>query len=50
MIIDTLRPIRFDERVGYFFIHDLDGQVIMVADRPELEGKPLESDHRRFNR
>ncbi|RUM88373.1 MAG: hypothetical protein DSZ23_04560 [Thermodesulfatator sp.] len=38
MIIEALRPIRFEQGSGYYFITRLDGLVIMNADRPQLEG------------
>ncbi len=38
MIVEALRPIRFEQGLGYYFITNLDGQVIMNADRPQLEG------------
>ena len=37
---DALRAIRFDG-VEYFFVYDLDGNVVMHAVKPELEGKNL---------
>lgn len=41
MIIDALRPIRFNQGQGYFFITGLDGTEILFADRPEMEGLNL---------
>lgn len=41
MIIDALRPIRFDHWSGYYFIDDMDGIARLNSERPELEGKNL---------
>ncbi len=41
MILDALRPIRFDRGMGYYFITRLDGTVIMSPAMPSLEGKNL---------
>ena len=41
MIIAALRPIRFADGKGYFFITRMDGVEILFADKPELEGKNL---------
>ena len=38
MIVEALRPVRFEQGLGYYFINNLDGLVIMNADRPQLEG------------
>jgi two-component system cell cycle sensor histidine kinase/response regulator CckA len=39
MIVDALRPIRFNQKSGYFFIFSRnDGMNILFADKPELEG------------
>jgi len=38
LIIDAIRPIRFDHGQGYFFITGLDGVSYLLADRPEYEG------------
>jgi PAS domain S-box-containing protein len=40
-IREALRPLRFNNGRGYFFITRLDGVEILFADRPELEGKNL---------
>ena len=40
-IIDALRPIRFNNQRGYFFITRLDGVEMLFADKPELEGRNL---------
>ena len=41
IIIDALRPIRYNNRRGYYFITRLDGVEILFADRPEMEGRNL---------
>ena len=41
MIVETLRPIRFHDGRGYFFIDDMDGQFILLPTSPQLEGKTL---------
>ncbi|MDA3812419.1 MAG: cache domain-containing protein [Spirochaetaceae bacterium] len=41
MIKDALRPIRFEENLGYFFILNYSGQSILNVDKPELEGLNL---------
>ncbi len=38
LIIDALRPIRYDQGSGYYFINDFDGVPHLIADRPEKEG------------
>ena len=38
MIIDALRPIRFEYENGYYFITHLDGISILFADKPKMEG------------
>jgi len=38
IIIDALRPIRYNNQRGYYFITRLDGVEILFADRPEMEG------------
>ena len=37
MILDALRPIRFAQGTGYYFITRLDGVSALFADKPELE-------------
>ncbi|MDX2494950.1 MAG: cache domain-containing protein [Desulfuromusa sp.] len=37
-IIDAIRPIRFNQGRGYFFINGLDGVSHLYADHPEYEG------------
>lgn len=40
MIIETLRPIRWDTNQGYYFIGDaLTGRIILQSNEPSLEGK-----------
>lgn len=41
MIREALRPIRYNQRRGYFFATSLDGIEQLFADRPELEGQNL---------
>lgn len=41
MIREALRPIRYNNRRGYFFATSLDGIEQLFADRPELEGQNL---------
>jgi two-component system, cell cycle sensor histidine kinase and response regulator CckA len=41
IILDALRPIRFNNGRGYYFATGLDGVEILFADHPELEGKSL---------
>lgn len=39
MIRDALKDIRFNEGRGYYFISQLDGLMVLFADRPGEEGK-----------
>ena len=41
MIIDALRPVRFENGRGYYFATSLDGIEILFADKPEKEGSSL---------
>ena len=41
MVLDALRPIRFENGIGYYFAKRLDGLEMLFADRPQLEGKNL---------
>lgn len=41
IIKDALRPIRYNNQRGYFFITRLDGVEILFADRPKMEGLNL---------
>jgi len=38
IIIDAIRPIRFNQGRGYYFIDGLDGFSYLFADHPEYEG------------
>jgi len=39
LIIEALRPVRFYEGRGYYFIDDMDGQFILLPTAPQYEGK-----------
>ena len=39
LIIEALRPARFFNNTGYYFIHSLDGVLQLHARLPQLEGK-----------
>ncbi len=41
MILAALRPIRYAEGRGYYFITRVDGVEILFADKPEMEGLNL---------
>ena len=41
MIMDALRPIRFEKGSGYYFATRLDGVNMLFADKPEKEGLNL---------
>jgi len=41
IIIEALRPIRFNENRGYFFATRLDGVAMLYPDRPKMEGKNI---------
>ncbi|MBK7416297.1 MAG: cache domain-containing protein [Dechloromonas sp.] len=41
LIIEALRPVRFYEGRGYYFIDDMAGQFILLPTAPQLEGKTL---------
>jgi PAS domain S-box-containing protein len=41
IILDALRPIRFNNGRGYYFATRLDGVELLSANRPELEGISL---------
>ncbi len=41
IILEALRPIRFDHDLGYCFATGFDGVEILSADRPELEGQSV---------
>ncbi|MCD6388021.1 MAG: cache domain-containing protein [Desulfobulbaceae bacterium] len=38
MILDALRPIRFEQQRGYYFISRLDGVTLLFPSKPEIEG------------
>ncbi|MBS4017411.1 MAG: cache domain-containing protein [Dechloromonas sp.] len=38
LIIEALRPVRFYDGRGYFFIDDMNGQFILLPTAPRLEG------------
>jgi PAS domain S-box-containing protein len=41
MILDALRPIRFENGRGYYFATRFDGVEMLFADKPEMEGMNL---------
>lgn len=41
MIVDSLRPIRFENNLGYFFIIDKQGEIILLDEHSDLEGKNM---------
>jgi len=41
MILDALRPVRFEDGSGYYFATRLNGIEILFADKPQLEGLNL---------
>ena len=41
LIIEALRPVRFYDGRGYFFIDDMSGQFILLPTAPQLEGKTI---------
>ena len=41
LIIEALRPVRFYEGRGYYFIDDMQGQFILLPTAPHLEGKTI---------
>ena len=41
LIIESLRPIRYNKGLGYFFAFNSKGLEKLFADRPEFEGKNL---------
>lgn len=49
MIVDALRPVRFNENSGSFFIFDTDGDLILFNDSSEFEGQNIKNG-RFFNR
>ena len=41
LIVEALRPVRFYDGRGYYFIDDLKGQFILLPTAPHLEGKTV---------
>jgi PAS domain S-box-containing protein len=41
MILDALRPLRFEKGSGYYFITRMDGVELLFADKPQMEGLNL---------
>jgi len=41
LIIEALRPVRFYDGRGYYFIDDMQGQFILLPTAPQMEGKTL---------
>ncbi|MCF8210255.1 MAG: EAL domain-containing protein [Rhodoferax sp.] len=41
LMIEALRPVRFFEGRGYYFIDDMQGKFILLPTAPQLEGKTL---------
>ena len=41
LIVEALRPVRFYNGRGYYFIDDMDGQFILLPTAPQLEGKTV---------
>ncbi len=41
LIIEAVRPIRFNNGRGYFFMTGLNGVELLFSDRPEFEGRQL---------
>ena len=41
MILDALRPIRFENGNGYYFATRLDGGKVLFTDKPQMEGLNL---------
>lgn len=39
LIIEALRPMRFFDGRGYYFVDDMDGQFVLLPTAPRLEGK-----------
>ena len=51
MILEALRPIRFEEGSGYYFISLLDGVALLFPSKPEMEGINLidvQDTHKQF--
>ncbi|MDE2439898.1 MAG: cache domain-containing protein [Betaproteobacteria bacterium] len=45
LIVEALRPVRFYDGRGYYFIDDTNGQFVLLPTAPQLEGK-IELDNR----
>jgi PAS domain S-box-containing protein len=41
MIVEALRPVRFFDGRGYYFIDDMQGQFILLPTAPQFEGKTI---------
>lgn len=41
IIKEALRPLRFNENRGYFFIYDMEGNNVLLPTFPKLEGRNL---------
>ena len=41
ILIDALRPVRFENGIGYYFVTRFDGTEMLFADRPQMEGQNL---------
>jgi len=41
MILDALRPVRYENGTGYYFATSLEGIEVLFADKPEMEGMDL---------
>ena len=41
LIVEALRPVRFYDGRGYYFIDDMSGQFILLPTAPQLEGQTL---------
>lgn len=41
LIVEALRPVRFFEGRGYFFIDDMNGQFILLPTAPQMEGRSI---------
>jgi hypothetical protein len=37
MILTALRAVRFDNGHGYYFVASLDGEILLLPDRPDIE-------------
>ena len=41
LIVEALRPVRFYEGRGYYFIDDMSGKFILLPTAPQLEGRTI---------